>query len=135
MKKGDIVALHTAGSYGITHPQPALTFEVVQDDNLIVMNKEEAIQKHGFPWNFCNPGKTSTYRIGLMVRKVKWYRQGELRAVRGLSQVNWLAEYQPIWMGKVGVKTEKYLTQAIKKMSSKKFLMSTHAIDNKWTMN
>ena len=135
MKKGDIIALHTTGSYTITHPQPALTFGVVQDDDLIVMDKEKAIQEHGFPWNFINPGKTSTYRIGLMVRKVKWYRQGELRAVRGLSQVNWLAEFQPIWMGKVGVKTEKYLKQAIKNMSSKKFLNNAHAIDNEWTMS
>jgi hypothetical protein len=135
MKKGDIIALHTTGSYTINHPQPALTFGVVQDDDLIVMSKEEAIQKHGFPWNFINPGKTSTYRIGLMVRKVKWYRQGELHAVRGRHQVNWLAEFQPIWMGKIGVKTEKYLKQAIKNMSSKKFLKNTHAIDNEWTMN
>ncbi|KAL9187021.1 hypothetical protein ACHAXT_010741 [Thalassiosira profunda] len=133
MRKGDIVALHTKGS-SISSPPQTLTFGVVQDNSLTVMNKDEA-KAHGFPWNFCNPGKTTTERIGLMSRKVKWLRQGELKAVRGNGQVNWLAEYETKWLGQVGVKTQKYLKEARKEMRSEQFLTKTQAIDNTWIVD
>jgi len=139
MKKGDIVVLHTrggSGAYGSTSAPPqTLTFGVLEDDELILMHRDDAMHKHGFPWDFCDPGSSETTRIGLMVRKVKWYRQGELRAVRGRSQASWLAEAQTIWLAQVGAKTEKFLKDAIKKMSSNQFLRSTHAIDNEWSMD
>eukprot|EP00581_Thalassiosira_minuscula_P004328 CAMPEP_0183747140 /NCGR_PEP_ID=MMETSP0737-20130205/67114_1 /TAXON_ID=385413 /ORGANISM="Thalassiosira miniscula, Strain CCMP1093" /LENGTH=412 /DNA_ID=CAMNT_0025982849 /DNA_START=555 /DNA_END=1793 /DNA_ORIENTATION=- len=135
MKKEDIVVLHTSGTNSARGPPQTLTFGVVQDDSLTVMHKNEAIQKHGFPWDFCDPGATTTFRIGFMARKIKWYRQGELRAVRGPTQANWLAECQTIWLGKVGAKTPEYLNHAISKMSSDEFLENTHAIDNEWTMD
>ena len=135
MKKGDIVVLHTNGGKATSHAPQTLTFGVLQDEELIIMKKDDAITKYDFPWDFCNPGETTNCRIGLLVRRVKWYRQGELRAVRGPAQVNWLAECIPLWLGKVGIKTNKFLKDAIKKMSSKKFLQNTHAIDNEWTMN
>ena len=134
MGKGDIVALHTKGGTSSGSPPQTLTFGVVQDDSLTVMNKDEA-KTHGFPWDFCNPGKTTTERIGLMVRKVRWLRQGELRAVRGGGQVNWLAEYETKWLGQVGVKTRKYLKDARKEMRSEQFLTKTQAIDNTWIVD
>ena len=135
MKKGDIVVLHTNGGKATSYAPQTLTFGVIQDEELIIMKKDDAITKYDFPWDFCNPGETTNKRIELMVRRVKWYRQGELRAVRGPAQVNWLAECIPLWLGRVGIKTNKFLKDAIKKMSSKKFLQNTHAIDNEWTMN
>jgi len=135
IKKGDVIALHTKGGYKKGDPPQTLTFGVVQDNSLNIIYKEDAIQKHGFPWNFCDPGKSTTNRLGLMMKKVQWYRQGKLRAVRGSKPVHWLSETETKWMGKVGVSTEIRLTQAIRNMSSKKFLKNTHAIDNQWTMN
>ena len=135
MKKGDIIVLQTRGGNGAGNPPQTLTFGVIQDDNLILMYKDDAIKNHGFPWDFCNPTQTTTSRIGIMVRNVKWYRQGELRAVRGPNQAPWLAECSPLWLGKVGVKTRKVLTMAIKKMSYRKFLLNTKAIENEWSMS
>ena len=135
MKKGDVIVLHTKGGDKKGNPPQTLTFGVVQDDSLNIMYKEDAIQEHGFPWNFCDPGVSTTNRLGLMIRKVQWYRQGKLRAVRGNKPVNWLSEAETKWMGKVGVRTEIRLKQAIKNMTSNKFLKNTHAIDNEWTMN
>ena len=108
-----------------------MTFGVVQDDSLSLMHRDEAMKKLKFPWDFRN--RDGTHRLGLMMRKVQWYRQGETKTVRGPSQVNWLADCIPGWMGKIGVKTPEYLKQAIKNMTSNKFLKNTHAIDNKWT--
>jgi len=99
------------------------------------MSKDDAMQKHGFPWDFCSPDASPTHLIGIMVRKVKWCRQGELRAVRGRSQATWLAEARTIWLARVGVKTKRFHEEAIKNMSSIRFLRNTHAIDNEWSMD
>ena len=133
MKKGDIVVLHTKGGYTKSGPPQTLTFGVIQDDSLITMNREEMKQKN-CPWDLMNYGEQTTSRIGLMVKKVKWLRQGELKAVRGAHQVNWLAEAQPLWLMRVGAAERKFLTQAIKKMGSKQFIQNTRVIDNQWTM-
>lgn len=136
MKKGDIIVLHTSGGKGPSpKPPQTLTFGVIQDESLTLMHKDDAMQKHSFPWNFCDLGAITTNRIGIMVRNVKWYRQGELRAIRGPAQVNWLAECSPLWMGKVGAGTKKYLKEAIRKMNSDRFLANTHAIDDAWSMD
>ena len=82
MKKGDIVVLHTKGGYTKSGPPQTLTFGVIQDDALTAMDREEMKQKN-CPWDLINYGEQTTSRIGIMVKKVKWLRQGELKAVRG----------------------------------------------------
>ena len=84
-----------------------------------------------FPWNFCDPGRKSTARLCLIVRKVKWYRQGCLREVREPSR---LAEAEVIWHSQVGRKNVTYLKKALKVMSSDAFLRNTQAIDNEWVV-
>lgn len=133
MKKGDIVVLHTKGGYTKSGPPQTLTFGVIQDDALTAMDREEMKQKN-CPWDLINYGEQTTSRIGIMVKKVKWLRQGELKAVRGYRQVNWLAEAQPLWLMRVGTTEEKFLKQAIKKMGSEQFIRNTRLIDNNWTM-
>ncbi|KAL9187047.1 hypothetical protein ACHAXT_010767 [Thalassiosira profunda] len=99
------------------------------------MHRDDAIHQHGFPWDFCFPGEeTQSWITGILVRKVKWMRQGELKAVRGKRQANWLAECQTRWLAKIGVKTEEHKREAVKKMKSKKFFEATHTIDNSWSM-
>ena len=131
MKSGDIVILQTGRTD--KGPPQTLTFGVVQDDSLSIVHRDEAMKQLKFPWDFRN--RDGTHRLGLMIRRVKWYRQGETKTVRGRSQVNWLADCIPGWMGKIGVKTQKYLVDAVKNMRSNNFLKNTHAIDNEWTMD
>jgi len=133
MKKGDIVVLHTKGGYTKSGPPQTLTFGVIQDDTLTAMDREEMKQKN-CPWDLINYGEQTTSRIGIMLKKVKWLRQGELKAVRGPRQVNWLAEAQPLWLMRVGTTEDKFLKQAIKKMGSEQFFRNTRLIDNNWTM-
>jgi hypothetical protein len=130
MKKGVIVVLHTKGDMsGGRGPPQTLSFGVIQDDSLSVMSREEAMMHKQCPWD-----PTPAAGIGFMVRKVIWLRQGELRAARGPHQVNWLAEFSPLWLMQVGERQEQFLRDAIRKMGSERFIRNTHSIDNQWTM-
>jgi len=138
MKKGDIIVLHTKGGYTKSGPPQTLTFGVIEDDSLTTMTKEEAAQRQ-CPLDLSglcdsNIPEGPAARIGFMVKKIKWLRQGELKAVRGPNQVNWLAEFSPLWLMQVGERQGKFLTDAIRKMGSEQFMRNTHSIDNQWTM-
>ena len=130
MKPGDVVAMHVGGKDREKDgPNTILVFGVVQDDTLFHMDKDEA-RKNGFPWNFQKDEKDIRgFDNGIMLRKVKWYRQGVLYDVRGDEQAKWLAECQGKWMAKIG---EKYLKEAIREMSSKKFIRNTCQITDEW---
>lgn len=90
MKKGDIIVLHTKGCYTKNGPPQTLSFGVIEDNSLTTMTKEEAIERQcpldlsGLCGSDCPQGPEA--RIGFMVKKVQWLRQGELRAVRGAHQ-------------------------------------------------
>jgi len=138
MKKGDIIVLHTKGGYTKRGPPQTLTFGVIEDNSLATMTKEEAIRRQCTLDLSGLCGSTSPRgpeaRIGFMVKKVKWLRQGELRAAKGPHQVNWLAEFSPLWLMQVGERQEQFLRDAIRKMGSECFIRNTHSIDNQWTM-
>jgi len=130
IKPGDIVAMHVSGKDRKKDgPNTALVFGVVQDDMLIHMSKDEA-RKDAFPWNFQKEGQNIRgFDNGIMLRKVKWHRQGVIYDVRGDEQAKWLAECQGKWMAKIG---EKYLKKAIKEMSSDKFIGNTSQVTDEW---
>eukprot|EP00985_Skeletonema_marinoi_P004460 scaffold1947_cov241-Skeletonema_marinoi.AAC.2 len=138
MKKGDIIVLHTKGGYTKGGPPQTLSFGVIEDDSLTTMTKEEATQRQ-CPLDLSglcdsnSPGGPAA-RIGFMVKKVKWLRHGELKAVRGPRQVSWLVEASPLWLMKVGTLDQNILRNAISKMGSEQFMRNTHSIDNQWTM-
>lgn len=93
------------------------------------MSKDEA-RKNAFPWNFQkNEKDIRGFDNGIMLRKVKWYRQGVIYDVRGDEQAKWLAECQGKWMAKIG---EKYSKKAIKEMSSDKFIGNTSQVTGEW---
>jgi len=50
--------------------------------------------------------------------------------VIGKAKARWLSECQSIWMREVEAKASKCLKEAIRKMSSEKFLQNVHAINN-----
>jgi hypothetical protein len=52
--------------------------------------------------------------------------------VQGKKQVKWLAEYPPRWMAEV---EDAYHTDAIRMMSSRKFMEDTVIIDEEWINN
>ena len=132
MKPGDIVVMQVKGKKGVT-PHPFLVFGVIQDDSLVLMSKDEARKEHGHPWDFKKDGDSiPAYDNGIMLRKVKWLRQGVLQEVRGLSQADWLGESQTIWMANVKGDENKLLKKAIGKMKSKKFIESTKKIEEEW---
>lgn len=138
MKAGDIIVLQTKGGYTKAGPPQTLTFGVVEDDCITTMTKEQATRTQ-CPLDLSDLCDSNTLggpavRIGFMVKKVKWLRQGELKAVRGPYQANWLVEASPFWLAKVGTRDENILRNSIRKMGSERFIHNTHSIDNQWTM-
>ena len=132
MKPGDIIALQISGKIkgAKNGPIPALVFGVVQDDDLILKKKDDASD---FPyWNFKKEGDKSGFDPGLMLRRVKWYREGVLCDVRGDDQAKWLAEHAPKWMAKVGAGTTAHLKEAMKRMRSNTFIQNTIRIEKDW---
>ena len=159
MKAGDIVVMQIKGEKGKT-PHPLLVFGVIQDESLILMSKDEARKEHGFPWDFKKwdrsfrhnwgkktlggnnnkvkdwhwreKGNVRGFDNGIMLRKVKWYRQGILQDVRGSSQADWLDENITKWMSKVGGTENVRLKKALRIMRSEKFIGSTKEIEEAW---
>ena len=130
MRPGDIIAMQMKGKNkgAMSGPDKMLVFGVVQDDSFILLKKDEAREKHGFPWNFQKNGKdVRAFNNGIMLRKVKWYRYGTLYDVRGEHQADWLGESLTKWMVK-----PKLFDKAIRIMGSKKFIDNTCSIENEW---
>ena len=130
MRPGDIIAMQMKGKNkgAMSGPDKMLVFGVVQDDSFILLKKDEAREKHGFPWNFQKNGKdVRAFDNGIMLRKVKWYRYGTLYDVRGEHQADWLGESLTKWMVK-----PKLFDKAIRIMGSKKFIDNTCSIENEW---
>jgi hypothetical protein len=129
MRPGDIIAMQMKGKNkgARSGPDKMLVFGVVQDDSFILLKKDEA-RENGFPWNFQRNGKDiRAFDNGIMLRKVKWYRQGTLYDVRGEHQADWLGESLTKWMVK-----PKLFDKAIRIMGSKKFIDNTCSIENEW---
>ena len=137
MREGDIVILQTRGGSAGNAPPRTLSFGVIQDESLDLFYKEEVIKQHGFPWNFIatKDKKGEPPRLGIMARKVKWYRQGELAKIRGDTQVRWMTEADPHFFAEIGKRNQADLEKALHVMSSDEFLENTHAINNNWIMD
>ena len=141
MKPGDIVALQIRGKRGGT-PRPYLVFGVVTDDSLTLMSKDVAT-KEGFPWDFKQNRKPlEHFDNGIMLRKVKWFRQGILQDVRGSKPADWLIENITKWLVRVKGEDGHLLKKAIERMCSNDvtgevdegqgFFNSTKPIDDGW---
>ena len=122
--------LQTRGGSAGNAPPRTLSFGVIQDESLDLFYKEEVIKQHGFPWNFIatKDKKGEPPRLGIMARKVKWYRQGELAKIRGDTQVRWMTEADPHFFAEIGKRNQADLEKALHVMSSDEFLENTHAI-------
>mmetsp|Transcript_32493 Transcript_32493/g.58736 ORF Transcript_32493/g.58736 Transcript_32493/m.58736 type:complete len:137 (+) Transcript_32493:1-411(+) len=114
-------------------PPPILVFGVIQDDSLMLMKKDEARHQHEFPWDFRQDSEdVRGFDNGIMLRKVKWHRQGILQEVRGRSQADWLIENVTKWLVKVKGNEDKLLRKALQKMTCKKFIANTKVIEEAW---
>ncbi|KAL7538437.1 hypothetical protein ACHAWF_006088 [Thalassiosira exigua] len=134
MKPGDVVVMAVRGKTSSKGPPPTLVFGVVESDDLILLKKQEAMDNHSFPWDFKQDGKVNqNFNNGIMLRKVKWHRYGKLHDVRGKKAVNWLGEFQPIWLTEIGTKNASTFVEAIEKMSSMEFFANTKVIDCDWS--
>lgn len=133
MKPGDIVVMQVKGKKGGT-PRPFLVFGIIEDDSLTLMSKAKA-RSHGLPWDFKQNGDdVRGFDNGIMLRKVRWYRQGVTQVVRGLTQADWLIENVTKWMVRVPSSRDEssLFKKAVQRMSSKKFFDDTEQIDDEW---
>lgn len=130
MIPGDFVVMHMKGGYGKNDPPQTLVFGVIEDDTLVYTSYDDLMTKQKFPWDPTT--RCPSLNRGFIFRKVRWLRQGELRAIRGKSQANWLAEAQTIWFAKVGGKTRSHYDEAVKRFGSQEFMSSTKEVTDAW---
>ena len=133
MIPGDFVVMHIKGGNGKNDPPQTLVFGVIEDDALVYTSYNDLMTKQEFPWEApANYPRLNRLCSGFIFRKVRWLRQGELRAIRGKSQANWLAEAQTIWFAKVGGKTRTHYDEAVKRFGSQEFMSSTKEVTDAW---